>query len=150
MKTKLLAFVALGAAFCSCDPGATTTIYFENDTDHEVKYLAFGPQRDYPRSGVSLEELTIEPHSRVEVGIVTAIGECIIDDAPVHLMYCTDSIRIAFDNCCLMYYDDIAYLQRHSPYSPKYFHFENHESHLSYDKADAVYVITEEDYKRAW
>lgn len=149
MKKEMLAlWLPLSAILCSCDPGATTTVYFENDTDLEVKFQAFGTLNEYDNP-VSFEELTIGPHSRVEVGINYGFNGCIESDASYLLTDCTDSLRIAFVDCGLIYYRDRVSGQLHSPYSSDSFHLENYETEWYSHTADAVYVITEEDYIRA-
>ena len=148
MKNKLLLFIVLAIAFSSCDPGATTTVYFENDTDLEVGFQAFGSLKVYS-DPVSFEKLTVGPHSRVEVGILYSLNECLKDDASWLLSTRTDSIRITFIDCSLIYYRDSVDVQQHSPYSSESFHLENYKSDWNSDAADAVYVITEDDYHRA-
>lgn len=148
MRKELLTLMALGVAFASCDPGAATTVYFENNTDQEVIFHAFGIPGKYSDL-VSFDELSIEPYSRVEVGVYAGLFDCLASDASYLLSRNTDSIRIAFDDCCLIYYRDSVSVQPHSPYSEVSFHLENNKTHWSYYTADAVYVITDEDYARA-
>ncbi|MCQ2132356.1 MAG: hypothetical protein MJY90_03375 [Bacteroidaceae bacterium] len=150
MKNRLLTSVMLGAMLCSCDPGSTTTVYVENDTDQEVTFKAFGNQSNPNQDGhVIFEELTIGPHARAVVGTYYGIWECDPGDASSLFEWRTDSIRISFADCSISFYRDSTDVQQHSPYYYESFHLENYEKGWDYYSADAVYVITDEDYKNA-
>lgn len=150
IKNDLLALIAIGAALSSCDPGATTIVYFENETEQEVEYQAFGTPREDQSASIIFEKLTIAPHSRVVVGTAFAIGKCCIEGDASHLLaWRSDSICITFVDHSLLFHRDSISIQQHSPYFYESFHLENQKSSWSSSTADAVYVITEEDYERA-
>lgn len=151
MKIEILTlFLLLSALLCSCDPGFTTITYIENGTDHEITFKAYSSQDEYRRTWFSDDEIVIGSFSRIALDTISEIGNnCAPSDGAHCFEYYTDSILINFGDGMLIFHRDSLTKQMHSPYSEKSYHLENREHGWMYEKADAVYVITEEDYLRA-
>lgn len=151
MKKEMLALMLLPSALlCSCDPGYTTITYIENGTDHEITFKAYSPQDEHRRTWFSDDEIVIGSFSRIALDTISDIGSnCAPSDGSDCFNYYSDSILICFEDRMLTFHRDSLTKQAHSPYSAMSFHLENREHGWMYEEADAVYVITEEDYHRA-
>lgn len=155
---KILSFVMLvGVMFGGCCPVYNTYVYIENETSQNITVRAYGAYEETSGGEKSFDagdelfyiELSVSPHTRQRIGKDCYGCGIFVENASRLLRRYADSIRIGFVDRSIVFFRDSLVTQVHSPYSSASFHMENFEKELNREYADAVYVVTSEDYDRA-
>lgn len=139
----------LSAIMSSCDPSYETRIYIENGTGRNITFKAYSPDEEFRKAWFSGDEVVIAPHTRIALDTLFLMDWCDPSDGTYCMKHHSDSILINFGDCMLTFHSDCISAEPHSPYADESFHLENLERGWAWQEADAVYVVTEEDYQRA-